>query len=374
MRSLPLLFLLLTACGGRFRLDPKTPWSVSETTRSVQLTGDLSTTLVATFPEHRSGGPYPTVLLVPGFGPVDRDGTLESPLGDTPFFRRLAEVLTARGFAVVRYDERHVRGPGDVDLPSYVADRDQPTFVADLLAVQAEARRLPMVDGERLFLLGFDEGGRIAAKAAGELDLAGLVLVGTPATQFRVRLERWFDGMLPYLERFAWQGQLDGYRLAMALHANAAEPQRVTSSMLVVSAARQLDYAAPSPLVDRDRDGILNLDTDVEPAIPGLVDFAFGPLGSWVYLSEDRALPTTPELLADVREPVFVLAGEHDASVAAADAAVLGKASAESEVLVVPGVGHALGPAREPADDIGRAFRPDVLDPLVAWLVERSGP
>lgn len=373
MRSLlPLFLLLFPACGGRFRLDPKVPYEVLETPTTVALTGDVQTTMVVSYPAHRSGGPYPTVVLVPGFGPMDRDGTLASPLGATPFYRRLAELLTSRGFAVVRYDERHVRGPGDIDRPSYVADRDQRTFVADLGAVHAAARRFDRIDGDRVFLLGFDEGGRIAAQGATELDVAGLVLVGTPATGFRERLSGWFDAMELYLERFAYQGKLDGHRLAMALHANAADAVRTPARMLAVSHTRASDYAEPSPLVDRDRDGILELDAEVAEAIPGLLDLAFGPLGSWRHLAETAALPPAPLILASVDVPVLVVHGEHDAAVPSSDGGILSDAAANATMRVVPGVGHALGPAREPVDDLNRAFTPETLDPVLKWLIEQD--
>lgn len=46
--------------------------------------------------------PYPAVVLVHGSGPNDRD---ESLYGNKPF-RDIAEHLTSRGIAVLRYDKR----------------------------------------------------------------------------------------------------------------------------------------------------------------------------------------------------------------------------------------------------------------------------
>ena len=81
MRSLPVLLLLLASCGGRFRLDPRTPYEVLRTPSTVTFAEGVTGRMEVTYPEHRSHGPYPTVVLVPGAGPVDVDGTLESGLG-----------------------------------------------------------------------------------------------------------------------------------------------------------------------------------------------------------------------------------------------------------------------------------------------------
>lgn len=57
-------------------------------------------------PEGR--GPFPAVILVSGGGQDDRDGRL----GDFRPFRILAESLSVRGVAVLRYDDRGIGGSG----------------------------------------------------------------------------------------------------------------------------------------------------------------------------------------------------------------------------------------------------------------------
>ncbi|MCA9572532.1 MAG: alpha/beta hydrolase, partial [Myxococcales bacterium] len=354
MRSLPVLLLLLASCGGRFRLDPRNPYEVLRTPSTVTFAEGVTGRMEVTYPEHRSHGPYPTVVLVPGAGPVDVDGTLESGLGAMPFGRLLADTLTERGFAVVRYGKRHVTDAGRSDLPKYIADQDQRTFAADLRAVLAASRKLDAVDSDRVFLLGFDEGAVVAAEVARQEPVAGLALIGAPGRPFRERLEGWFTDMELYLERFAWQGQLDGRLLARALHANAAEPVLSTSRMLALSFTRESEIAVPSPLVDRDRDGILSLDGEVEPAVPALVDYAF-TLGPYGYLAGDRELPSIPDQLEGISVPLIALQGENDAFTRPVDLERIRERSVslgrEDVFVVVPGAGHALGPASHPVDD-----------------------
>ena len=59
---------------------------------------------VLTAPSRRVGSSYRGVLLIDGSGPNDRDERVPN----TPYapFRVLAEGLTARGFAVLRFDKR----------------------------------------------------------------------------------------------------------------------------------------------------------------------------------------------------------------------------------------------------------------------------
>ncbi len=378
MRSVLLLALVLVfgGCTSRVRLDPRRLYLVESTRRTVELEPGLSTTLVVDRPIHRRVEGLPAVVLVPGGeDPMDRDGTLRSALGEQPLFRILGEELASRGFVVARYDERHVRGPGEVDLRRYVADRDQHTFARDLRVILEAVRAMPAVDRERIFLLGYDEGVTVAAEVASEGAVAGLVGIGTPGMPFRERLQDWFDGMELYLERFAHQGVLDGFTLDRAMHARAANPYLLTTRMLAVSYTRDAGFAIPSPLVDRDRDGLLHLDEEVHPAIPALVDFAF-TLGPYGYLAADRALPPLSSRLEELDLPVLLLHGERDAHTPPDNLErILERARADEHTVegqLFPGLGHTLGRATEPVDDLLRLPEPEALEALVRWLVARS--
>ena len=50
-------------------------------------------------------GPFPGVLLVPGSGAIDMNETLSA---DSKPFWQIAQYLSERGFAVLRYDKRSV--------------------------------------------------------------------------------------------------------------------------------------------------------------------------------------------------------------------------------------------------------------------------
>ena len=102
-------------------------------------------------------GPFPAVVLITGSGPQDRDETL---LGHKPFLV-LADALTRRGVAVLRYDDRGTaQSTGQFNT---ALERD---FVDDAAAALDWLRGQPKIDPARVGLLGHSEGGLIAPRVA----------------------------------------------------------------------------------------------------------------------------------------------------------------------------------------------------------------
>lgn len=379
MRRLALtLVLTLSACGAGKRLDPKRPYEVFRAPLTVRLTDTVDTYAELTFPA-AGRGPHPTVILVHGSGPQDRDATLEGPVGTTRLFADLAEHLSARGFAVLRYDKRHVRGPGDYDLPSFFADQSTFAFRDDLEAVLAFAKRHPRVDPDRVFLYGWSEGSVVATAVAVEHpELAGLVLQGPVGEPWDDLVRGWFTELtVPYLHRFTRDGAIDGRMLARAMNSAASLPVVMTTSMLAVSWSRKGEVAQPSPFVDGDRDGRIVIADELEPRIDDLVKLAFSPLGAFLSYAEGNTLAPVPALIAPLKPPVLVLQGEHDAHTPPVNTQRVRQALADANhpdatTLTFPGLGHTLGPADDPVDDLGRPMAAAPRDALVDWLVARA--
>ncbi|MGI4883844.1 MAG: alpha/beta hydrolase family protein [Janthinobacterium lividum] len=104
-------------------------------------------------------GPFPAVVLLTGSGPEDRDETL---FGHQPFWV-LADYLTRRGIAVLRFDDRGVGQSGGAQATSTSAD-----YAADALAALAFVRARPGIAPAHAGLLGHSEGGTAAIAAAGQ--------------------------------------------------------------------------------------------------------------------------------------------------------------------------------------------------------------
>ncbi len=125
--------------------------------------------------------PLPTVVLVHGSGPNDRDESL----GGTKMFRDLAQGLARRGIAVLRYDKRTLTYAQDYTAEDLKAFTVEEETIRDAAAAALLLRADPRVDAGRIFLTGHSMGAMLAPRTAKENPglFAGIVLLsGTPRT------------------------------------------------------------------------------------------------------------------------------------------------------------------------------------------------
>jgi uncharacterized protein len=152
----------------------------------------LGGTLTLPDPEEFGAGPYPTVILITGSGQQDRN---ESLMGHSPFLV-IADYLTRRGIAVMRYDDRGV-GDSAVDEPTLVTEATSHDFATDTLAVVEKLKTIREVDIDRLGLIGHSEGGLIAPMVAQMSDdIAFAVLLAGPGARGDVLLIRQAEMLL----------------------------------------------------------------------------------------------------------------------------------------------------------------------------------
>jgi pimeloyl-ACP methyl ester carboxylesterase len=118
-------------------------------------------------------GPFPAAILLSGSGPHDRD---ESLVGHRPFLV-LADHLTRRGIAVLRFDKRGIgKSTGDYTNAT-TAD-----FASDAEAVLAYLKTRKEIDPKKIGFIGHSEGGMIAPMVATRSnDVAWIVLLAGPA-------------------------------------------------------------------------------------------------------------------------------------------------------------------------------------------------
>ena len=133
---------------------PPYPYSIEEVTFTNTEAGiDLAGTL--TIPDGL--GPFPGVVLVSGSGPQDRD---ESLMGHKPFLV-LADHLSRRGIAVLRFDDRGVGSSGGEFQTATSED-----FTEDALAGVSYLEGQDRVAEIQVGIVGHSEGGLIAPLAA----------------------------------------------------------------------------------------------------------------------------------------------------------------------------------------------------------------
>lgn len=134
--------------------------------------GDDEWSLPGTLSVPIGKGPFPTVVLVHGPGPDDRDETIYS----NHMFKDIAEGLASRNIAVLRYDKRTKVYGTRMSGMSFTLQQET---VEDAVRALAFVRRQPKIDPKHVFVIAHSLGGyalpRIArqdGKLAGAIILA----------------------------------------------------------------------------------------------------------------------------------------------------------------------------------------------------------
>ncbi len=129
-------------------------------------------TLAGTFTKPNGSGIFPSVILITGSGPEDRDETV---LAHKPFLI-LSDYLTRKGFAVLRCDDR-----GTAKSTGSFKSATSADFAKDIEAQFNYLKSRNDVDKKRIGLIGHSEGGVIAPMvAARNKDVAFIVMMAGP--------------------------------------------------------------------------------------------------------------------------------------------------------------------------------------------------
>ncbi len=298
----------------------------------------------------------PTLVLMAGSGPTDRDWN--SPLleGKNGSAKLLAEALAHRGINVLRFDKA-ATGGNTIKLEQLEFD----TYLVEGRAALAWARTLHETDVDHLFIAGHSEGGIHAirvAQAEGK-GVAGLVLLSAPGRSMKAvmmaQLSAQFDtavkaGQVPKEMADKEIAAVD-QAFAEFEAGKAVDPKKVGS----IPQIQQLVAAVTLPQT-----------ADLSRPL-----FSFDPIAG----------------LAQVGVPVFIYNGQHDIQVDAdVDAKALAAAKPGATVFLAPEANHVL--KHEPRDKpalradlagVQNAYNaPDaVLDPatvdaIAGWLAKIS--
>jgi len=120
-------------------------------------------------------GPFPGLVLVPGPGPNNRDEEIYS----NRIFRDIAEGLSSRGIAVLRYDKRTLTYGDKMGDIAFTIDQET---VDDAVRALDLMRHQPGIAANRVYLLGHSLGGYAAPRIAGrDGKLAGIIFLAANA-------------------------------------------------------------------------------------------------------------------------------------------------------------------------------------------------
>jgi hypothetical protein len=303
-------------------------------------------TLRGTLTRPDTDAPVPGVVLVAGSGPSDRNATI---MGHKPFLV-LADALTRRGLAVLRFDERGVGQSGGTQAGATSAD-----LAGDVAAAVEALAQQPGVQAGQVGIVGHSEGGMIAPMVATRSEqVAFLVLLAAPGLPGDVILADQLD------RRTRRQGAT---RRIRALQSGTQ--QRIFE--VLKQDADSADVADQLEKIMVQAQGISGKQM-IEREIRRLMD-------PWLrfFITHD---PRTT--LREVDVPVLALAGGKDQQVApdtnqAAIAQALNAASnPEVTVRTLEGLNHLFqtAPTGAPSEygRIEETFDPEAIDVIASWI------
>jgi alpha-beta hydrolase superfamily lysophospholipase len=312
---------------------------------------------VLTLPERAEGEKVPAVVIVHGSGPMSRDGVMHGQIGlgfgfALPVYKRLAEALSARGYAVYRYDKRTCgsfngctdHGPSAVPYSIVQEEFTTREYVGDAEAALSAIVVRPEIDRERTFFVGHSEGG----------GLIPVLLTARPEVRAGVMLAPPFNTMSVVLEQ-------QSARVRWAFTA-AGQPERAeTEGQELLEAALAL----------RRIEQGTHLGAPILGQPPDL-------WASWIELSL-----VAPGLARKLDRPLLVLGGSYDYNIVPSEIERWDRWLSESpgaphRVRVLDCVTHALNcitqrdPTRITDGDIGRDVAPELIREIVAFLDARA--
>jgi dienelactone hydrolase len=147
--------------------EPKPPYPY----RSEDLTFENKTagiTLAGTLTMPATGSKFPAVILITGSGAQNRD---EEIMGHKPFLV-IADYLTRRGIAVLRFDDR-----GTAQSTGNFGTATTADFATDAESAIAYLKSRKEINPEKIGLVGHSEGGVIAPMVAARTKGVGFVVM-----------------------------------------------------------------------------------------------------------------------------------------------------------------------------------------------------
>jgi pimeloyl-ACP methyl ester carboxylesterase len=297
-------------------------------------------------------GPFPAVVLVSGTGHNTRDEDVWSH----KIFLVLADALSRKGIAVLRYDKRGVGGStGDYDAATTV------DFASDAEAAVTWLKAQPEIDPHHVGVLGHSEGGIIApAVAAEDESVAFVVMIAGPT----IRGDKLF--VLQSAMTAKTYGAPDDYIAKRKLFDQALYDAIISAPSDAVALDRAKAIVAKGvadKVIDSNEAGTLPQD-DARP---------------WerYFLAYDPA-PT----LAKLKIPVLALNGSLDVQVPAkenlAAAREALKTNPNAIVIELPGMNHLLQDAKTGSpneyNDIEETMSPTALKIICDWVSTQTRP
>ena len=328
--------------------EPQVPYSYHSEEVTFQNKTDKSI-LAGTLSLPQKDGYFPAVILITGSGPQNRD---EELLGHKPFLV-LADYLTKKGIAVLRFDDRGVaKSTGDFQKATTL------DFAKDVQAGVDYLRTRKEIDKSKIGLIGHSEGGVIAPIVAGNSnDIDFIVLLagtGIRGDKLMLLQKEKIERQMGVPESEIRKGQeifKGAYALVLASSENDTNLKTKINSYLKLQFGDKISEAQISGLTS-------------QITSPWMVNFLkFDPFTA----------------LEKVKCPVLAINGDKDLQVSAdenikaiKDALAKG-GNKKATVKIIPNLNHLFQECKTGSPDeyanIEQTFSPTALEEISKWIL-----
>ena len=317
--------------------------------------------LAGTLTIPRGPGQHPAVVLISGSGPQDRDETL---MEHKPFLV-LADYLTRRGVAVLRYDDR-----GTGSSTGNFADATTADFANDAAAAVEFLTAHERIDANAIGLAGHSEGGLVAPMVVSlRQDIGFVVLMAATGVDGRAISISQAESMSR-----AMGADDEGVALELAITRLAVD--------IAINAEPDADIRAD--LAEALEQVIETIPEDERPTAGKRIRESIGMLESRLQTPWMRFFLTyDPQpALRQIKCPVLAIIGSKDTQVIPAlnlpeiEKALKEGGNPDYELVELPGLNHLFqacetGAMSEYAS-IQETFNPAALEKIGDWIVERT--
>jgi len=349
----------------------------------IDLGNGLTTDAQLTFPAV-GDGPFPGVLLIPGGGAPDMDEYMppystESGEPARPHLQ-IAEYLSERGFAVMRYNKRGVGFNSTLADPQVFINTTIQDLERDAEKVLEVLRQQSEVDADDITLLGHSESTIIAPRiAVDHPSVKNIVLMGTAGrSYYDIKFFKMVD-LRVNLAREVLDTDHDGLvSIPEVLEGlGPVLPITTTSYKASISANDLIENSTGEwlwrPHWNPDGDEFMNITEEFESTLIRIIEYAMTAeyAGSKLVQSQ-LALESTMETIGGVSSSVLILHGVNDILTPLEDALLLEQTLTENghpdhTLITYPGLGHYFYPEDYWSIAMG-PMQEYVLRDLEAWL------
>ena len=331
-------------------------------------------------------GPFPGVLLIAGSGALDKNGT--SAPKTTPEWQ-IAQYLSERGFAVLRYDKRGV-GPSSYHFSNsnVWGNATANDFLHDAEKALNVLIQQPEVDPKRINLIGHSEGTIYAPRVAidNSTKVKNIILMGTVA-QNLARLV--FYQMVPLPLEYAAQVLDKNHTGFISIEQIAKDPVLLINLPIPSSILHPYNAKTITNFLAREfgTNGPISIDKQLKPSLmksyENLSALNLSKCnnieGCPIWYRSQLSLIPTLSIIGNVSKStgILLLNGENDSQAPVQQAFLLQQRLTDVNhpdhtLITHPNLGHLFYPSSQWLTGQG-PIEPYVLADLYSWLETHNG-